>query len=82
MLQRSCALLLAGLCVHVAAFRTSRVSSTRSRRMVLNSKRSAWSPNSWRGYRCEQLPEYPDPAAETAVEERLRKCAPSSSVAL
>ena len=36
----------------------------------------SWHPGSWRDYRCEQLPEYPDKAAVEEVETELRKCAP------
>ena len=68
---------------------SSIVSGFSAPRMVLNDvpkvkladptgseRRGAWSPGSWRGFRCEQLPEYPDKAAEADVEERLSKCAP------
>jgi len=35
-----------------------------------------WSPDSWRNFRCEQLPEYPDPKETEEAEANLRKCAP------
>ena len=38
--------------------------------------RQPWSKDSWRGFRSEQLPEYPDPTAVEAAEEKLRRCAP------
>jgi 3-deoxy-7-phosphoheptulonate synthase len=83
MLHRTGAVLFAGLS-GVGAFSVS------APRMVLNAlpkvklapapagpeHYAPWSPASWRGYRCEQLPEYPDKAAEADVEARLRKCAP------
>lgn len=35
-----------------------------------------WAPDSWRGFRCEQIPEYPDQEALGAAESDLRRCAP------
>mmetsp|Transcript_3326 Transcript_3326/g.6106 ORF Transcript_3326/g.6106 Transcript_3326/m.6106 type:complete len:520 (-) Transcript_3326:291-1850(-) len=35
-----------------------------------------WAPGSWRNFRCEQLPEYPDPVAEKEAELKLAKSAP------
>ena len=35
-----------------------------------------WSPESWRKYRCEQLPDYPDDGALAAAEAKIRSCSP------
>ena len=34
-------------------------------------KKSNWTPDSWRAKPIQQVPEYPDPAALAAVEERI-----------
>jgi 3-deoxy-7-phosphoheptulonate synthase len=38
--------------------------------------KDTWHPGSWRDYRCEQLPDYPDKTVLEQVEGELRKCAP------
>jgi len=35
-----------------------------------------WSPGSWRKFRCEQLPDYPDADKLEETEAELRRCAP------
>ncbi len=43
---------------------------------VLKMKKQAWSPDSWRSKPIQQVPDYPDPTALAAVEQRIASYPP------